>query len=95
MHSDSLISNNLQFSYKAGMSTTQCTWAAHEIISYYNNKCKFMQCLSNSNNNKLVHLYNICHKKQQSPSGLNITRIACEYNFTGAEHHNTTLITSV
>ncbi len=25
MHSDSLISNNLQFAYKAGTSTTQCT----------------------------------------------------------------------
>ncbi len=36
-----------------------------------------MQPLSNSNNNKLVHLYNICHKNKQSPSGLNIARIAC------------------
>ncbi len=35
---------------------------------------------SNSNNNKLVHLYNICHKNKQSPSGLNIARIACEYD---------------
>ncbi len=39
-----------------------------------------MQSLSNSYNNKLVHLYNICHKNKQSPSGLNIARIACEYN---------------
>ncbi len=37
-----------------------------------------MQSLSNSNNTKLVHLYNICHKNKQSPSGLNIARIACE-----------------
>ncbi len=40
----------------------------------------FMQSLSNSNNNKLVHVYNICHKNKQSPSGLNIARITCEYN---------------
>ncbi len=40
---------------------------------------KFMQCLSNSNNDKLGHLYNVCHKNKQSPSGLNIARIACEY----------------
>ncbi len=39
-----------------------------------------MQSLSNSNNNKLVHLHNICHKNKQSPSGLNIARIACEYS---------------
>ncbi len=39
-----------------------------------------IQSLSNSNNNKLVYLYNICHKNKQSPSGLNIARIACEYN---------------
>ncbi len=38
-----------------------------------------MQSLSNSNNNKLVHLYNICHKNKQSPSGLNIARTACVY----------------
>ncbi len=50
---------------------------------HYILKCdfiKFMQALSNSSNNKLVHLYNICHKNKQSPSGLNIARIACEYN---------------
>ncbi len=39
-----------------------------------------MQSLSNSNNNKPVHLYNICHKNKQSPSGLNITSVACEYS---------------
>ncbi len=39
-----------------------------------------MQSLSNSNINKLVHLYNICHKNKQSPSGLNIVRIECKYN---------------
>ncbi len=44
MHSDSLISNNLQFAYKAGTSTTQCTWAAHEVISYYNNKGSDVYC---------------------------------------------------
>ncbi len=44
MHSDSLISNNLQFAYKAGTSTTQCTWTAHEVISYYNNKGSDAYC---------------------------------------------------
>ncbi len=39
-----------------------------------------MQSLSNSNNKRLVHLYNICHKNKQSTSGLNIARIAYEYN---------------
>ncbi len=39
-----------------------------------------MQCLSNSNNSKIVHFYNICHKNKQSPSGLNIARIVCEYS---------------
>ncbi len=29
---------------------------------------------------KLVHLYNIFHKNKQSPSGLNIARIMCEYS---------------
>ncbi len=32
MHSDSLISNNLQFNYRASTSTSPCTWAAHEVI---------------------------------------------------------------
>ncbi len=49
MHGDCLISNNLQFAYKAGTSTTQCTWAAREVISYYNNKgidvyCCLLDC---------------------------------------------------
>ncbi len=44
MYSDSLISNNLQFAYKAGTSTTQCTWAAREVISYYNNKGSDVYC---------------------------------------------------
>ncbi len=39
MHSKNLISNNLQFANKAGAFTTQCTWAAHKVISYYNNMC--------------------------------------------------------
>ncbi len=43
MHSDSLISNNLQLE-KAGMSTTQCTWAAYEVISCYNNKGSDVYC---------------------------------------------------
>ena len=38
-----------------------------------------MQCLSDNNNDKLAHLYNVCHKHKQSPSGLNVARIACEY----------------
>ncbi len=39
-----------------------------------------MQPLSINNNNNLVHLYNICHKNKQSPSGLNIARmITFEY----------------
>ncbi len=45
-------------------------------------KCHFiklMQSLSNSNNKKLVRLYNICHKNK-SPNGLIIDRIACEYS---------------
>ncbi len=44
MHSDSLISNNLQFVYKAGMSTTQCTWAARKVISHYNNMGSDVYC---------------------------------------------------
>ncbi len=44
MHSDSLISNNLQFAYKSGMFTAQCTWAAREVISYYNNKGSDVYC---------------------------------------------------
>ncbi len=32
-----LMSGNLQFAYKTKSSTTQCTWMAREVISYYNN----------------------------------------------------------
>ncbi len=32
-----LISADLQFAYKADTSTTQCIWAAREVITYYNN----------------------------------------------------------
>ncbi len=32
-----LTSNELQFVYKSKASTTQCTWMAREVISYYNN----------------------------------------------------------
>ncbi len=39
-----------------------------------------MQSLSNSSNKKLVHLYDIFHKNKQSQIGLNIVKIACEYN---------------
>ncbi len=44
MHGDSLISNNLQFAYKAGTSTTQCTQSAREVISYYSNKGSDVYC---------------------------------------------------
>jgi len=32
-----LTSSDLQFAYKSEASTTQCTWMAREVISYYNN----------------------------------------------------------
>ncbi len=32
-----LTSGDLQFAYKADTSTTQCTWATREVITYYNN----------------------------------------------------------
>ncbi len=32
-----LTSGDLQFACKADTSTTQCTWAATEVITYYNN----------------------------------------------------------
>ncbi len=41
---------------------------------------KFMQSLSDSTNNKLVHLYSIYHKNKHSTSGINIARISCEYS---------------
>ena len=37
IHSQSLKSSDWQFAYKAHSSTTQCTWVAREIVSYYNN----------------------------------------------------------
>ncbi len=56
---------------------------------------KFMQSLSNSNNNKLVHLYNICHKNKQSPTGLNIVRIACEYNIKSCDIQQCNMLTQM
>ncbi len=53
-----------------------------------------MQSLSNSNNNKLV-LYNICHKNKQSPSGLNIARIACEYNDKSCDIQQCNMLTQM
>ena len=32
---DKLVSNDLQFAFKPEHSTTQCTWVAREVISYY------------------------------------------------------------
>ncbi len=32
-----LTSGDLQFAYKADTSTTECTWTAREVITYYNN----------------------------------------------------------
>ncbi len=34
-----MLVSGLQFADKPELSTTQCTWAAKEVISYYNNKC--------------------------------------------------------
>ena len=34
---DKLLVSGLQFAYKPEHSTTQCTWAAKEVVSYYNN----------------------------------------------------------
>ncbi len=42
---------------------------------------KIMQSLTNSNNNKLVHLYNICHKNKQSPSGRTLWFLASDRSF--------------
>ena len=36
--SKSLMSSNLQFGFKPGVSTTQCTFVLNEVISYYNYK---------------------------------------------------------
>ncbi len=54
-----------------------------------------MQSLSNSNNNKLVHLYNICHINKQSPSGLNIARIACEYSVKSCDIQQCNMLTQM
>ncbi len=32
-----LICGDLQFAYNADTSTTQCTWSAREVLTYYNN----------------------------------------------------------
>ncbi len=55
----------------------------------------FMQSLSNSNNNKLLHLYHICHKNKQSPSCLNIARIACEYNVKSCDIQQCNMLTQM
>ncbi len=56
---------------------------------------KFMQSLSNSGNKKWVHLYNISHKNKQSPSGLNIARIACEYNVKSCDIQQSNMVTQM
>ncbi len=65
----------------------------HHILKYRFIKC--MQFLSNSNNNKLVHLYNICHKNKQSPSGLNIARITYEYNVKSCDFQQCNMLTQM
>ncbi len=55
----------------------------------------FMQSLSNSNNNKLVHLYNICDINKQSLSVLNIARIACEYNVKSCDIQQCNMLTQM
>ncbi len=41
-----LTSGDLQFAYKADTSTTQCTWAARDVITYYyNNGSDVYSCL--------------------------------------------------
>ncbi len=56
---------------------------------------KCIQSLSNSNNNKLVHLYNICYKNKQSQSGLHIARIACEYNVKSCNIQQCNMLTQM
>ncbi len=48
-----------------------------------------------SNNNKLIHLYNIWHKNKQSPSGLNIVKIACEYNVKSCDTQQCDMLTQM
>ncbi len=54
-----------------------------------------MQSLSIRNKNKLVRLYNICHKNKQSQSGLNIARIACEYSVKSCDIHQCNMLTKM
>ncbi len=54
-----------------------------------------MQSLSNSSNNKLVYLYNICHKNKQSSSGLNISKIAYEYNVKSCDIQQCNMLTQM
>jgi hypothetical protein len=45
-HNDSFTSPDHQFAYKQKSSTTQCTWVAKEVISYYKrNKSNVFSCL--------------------------------------------------
>ncbi len=54
-----------------------------------------MKSLSNSYNNKLVHLYSICHKNKQSPSGLDNARIACEYSVKSCDIQQYNILTQM
>ncbi len=54
-----------------------------------------MQSLSDSSNSKLVHLYNICHQNKQSPIGLNIAGIVCEYGVKSSAIHQYNMLTQM
>ncbi len=54
-----------------------------------------MRSLSNSSNNKIVHLYNICHKHKQSSIGLNIARISCKYNVKSCNIQQCNMLTQM
>ncbi len=56
---------------------------------------RFMQALSDNNNNKLVHFYNICNKNKQSPSCLNIGGIVCEYTARSCDIHQCNMLTQM
>ena len=43
-HGESLNTSELQYSYKAGHSTTHCTWCLKEIINYYINQGSTVYC---------------------------------------------------
>ena len=43
-HGGNLSTSDLQFSYKAGHSTTHCTWCLKEIINYYINQGSTVYC---------------------------------------------------